>query len=123
MSMTNGPVKLRLAPEVARVLSRLLSEALALGDGARVVDHFPINPWGDLDAFRREVFDPLHRRPVQDSDGTGRVITIAAPDVDPLRDVLDSLAEAISGGVPWRSLGVVERKVVDSVVDELAGGS
>jgi hypothetical protein len=47
-----GSLTLNLTPEIRAALQNLLTTAGRLEDYARIVDHFPDEPFGDLDEFR-----------------------------------------------------------------------
>jgi hypothetical protein len=53
---------LNLTPGVRVALENLLTIAGRLEDNARIVDHLPDEPYGDLDEFRRSVYEPLRNR-------------------------------------------------------------
>ena len=112
------PVSLRLTDETRATLLELLAVALELPRAANVLDHLPSEPWGDLEELRRRVYDPLHG---EASPGDGHAVHIAAADVEPLRAVLDGIAECYSGGAPWPPLTDAERVAVERLISALSG--
>lgn len=115
--MTSQPVTIHLTEAVRPVLLRLLRAALELPEGSRVVDALPLNPWGDVEEFRLAVFLPLHGEEVPTSAGLGgAALKVQADDVRPIRDVLDGLAESITGGTPWVALSQEERAAVNGLL-------
>jgi hypothetical protein len=92
-----------------------------MATGARVIDSLPINPWGDLDEFRKQVYGPIHgtapAAPTLAGDQTS--VFIDADDVARIKDVLDGLGESISGGVPWIAVTDEEREAVNRLVKQL----
>lgn len=118
--MMADAVRLLLSEEGRASLERLLAAALDLAADSRVVDHLPANPWGDLDEFRSAIYGPLH------SEATGTQpspehtsLTLEQDEVIPVKDVLDGLAEAFSGGNPWVALTDQEREVIEKVLARL----
>lgn len=120
--MTIGPVQLSLTEDVRATLKQLLEAALKLTDGDHVVDHLPVNPWGDVDRFRHAVSLPLEgEQPHLHSPSVGTVVMVERHELMPLREVLESLAESVSGGNPWVSLTDKEQSVVESVLARVVG--
>lgn len=101
---------LDLTPGVRAVLENLLLAAQSLEDGARVVDHLPDEPWGNLDQFRREVYEPLKASAATETR-VGNLI-LAPQDAGRVFGVLEGLAEGWSGGVPWVPLTSAEKAAV-----------
>jgi hypothetical protein len=115
--MSSQPVTIYLTEGVRPVLVRLLRAALELPKGSRVVDSLPLNPWGNIEEFRRAVFLPLHGEEAPTMAGLGGVaLTIEPDDVRPIRDVLDGLAESITGGTPWVAPSQEERLAVNRLL-------
>ena len=114
-------LRLVLSEGVRSTLSTLLAAALILPDSGNVEEWVPDHPWGDLAAFQREVYFPLHGQRSASAKPTGYLshVVIAAGDVEPIRAVIDGLAESISGGVPWRALTETERAAVERSLTEL----
>jgi hypothetical protein len=93
---------------------------LDLPHGSRVVDHLPLNPWGDLEQFRKAVFVPLFDEGPGLSAVPGTTELIIAPtDVAYIRDVVGRLDDSITGGVPWGALSAIEREAVARVLVDL----
>jgi hypothetical protein len=111
--MAGQPVVIQLTEGVRPVLRRLLRAALELPTGSRVVDHLPLNPWGDLEEFRRAIFMPLHGEGDARGGEPGGVELVIEPgDVVHIRAVIDGLAESVAGGVPWVAVSEQERDAV-----------
>lgn len=112
---------LELTPDTRRVLENLLATATRLEEGARIVDHLPDEPWGDLDEFRRLVYEPL--RTLESSTPSvgpqARTIELGSQDARHVFNVLEGLAEGWSGGVPWVALSPAERPAVDRCLKAL----
>ena len=119
--MNSRPVRLEVNDELTRVLRMLLTRANEMPDGAHAVDYFPLNPWGDVELFRRAVYQPLHG----DSDHVATIgsprqeIVIAGDDVPPIRDVIDRLSDSLSTARPWVALSDRERQAVATLVQRL----
>ncbi len=54
-----GDLRLTISPGVGDALAVILTTALRLPAGSDVVDSLPSNPWGDVERFRSEVYDPV----------------------------------------------------------------
>jgi hypothetical protein len=91
-----------------------------LADGESVADHLPVNPWGDVDEFRRVVYLTLHGEPAAWQAPSKSDVVLEREDIAPIRDVLDGLAESYSGGNPWVALIDRERRAVERVLARLA---
>jgi hypothetical protein len=117
--MISGPVVIYLTEAVRPVLVRLLRAALDVPEGGRVVDFLPVNPWGEVEEFRQAVFLPLHGEEAPRAALRGVELPIAPDDVGPIRDVLDGLAESISGGNPWAAPSQEERDAVSRLLARL----
>lgn len=119
--MTADQLRLHMSENVRATLVQMLTTALDLVDADSVADHLPVNPWGDVDEFRRAVYLPLHGEP-----GDGHLspvdydLVLGPDEIVPVRDVLDGLAESISGGIPWVALTDRERLAVESLLARLA---
>lgn len=113
-SLAASDLTLTMTEPVRDTLAMLLAKLLALPDGAQVVDHLPLNPWGNLDAFRRQVFYPLHGDDGSPDILDERSFQVAIPtqDVVPIRDVIYDLAESFSGGHPWGPISQTERGAI-----------
>lgn len=119
--MNSCSIRLLLGRDVRATLIMLLTRVLELPEGSRVVDHLPINPWGDVEAFRQAVFLPLHgQAPLPDRDEHEQEVILEPDEVKPIRDVLDGLAESISGGVPWTAVTTAEREAIERLLSRLA---
>jgi hypothetical protein len=120
--MTSSGVKLVLDEEVRQKLAALLTAALEMPEGARVVDHVSRTPWGDVEDFRRAVYLPLHGAASARERGADATEVIVEPhEVAPMKDVLEGLAESISGGVPWTGLTAPEREATTRIASRLPG--
>lgn len=120
MPMSVDSVILPLTPDSRASLLMLLSTALELSEGSHVVDHLPVNPWGDIDEFRRAVFLPLHGNAESSAPTPHREEVVLSPDeVAPIRAIVDGLAESISGGCPWVELTDPEREAAERLVARL----
>jgi hypothetical protein len=116
-----GQVTLPLTPATRDTLRSLLAVSTELGEGARVVDYLPVAPWGDLDEFRRRVYEPL-RLSAPPSEGSANSIEVTSDDARLIWSVLQGLAESFSGGVPWSPLSRSELEAVNrclAALDEL----
>lgn len=105
---------------VAGVLARLLDVALRLPPSADPADHLPLQPWGELDDFRAQVYLPLHGKSGQAQilDG-GLDISLQEDEAEAVRDTIDSLAESFSTGVPFLPLTESQRDAVSRVLSKL----
>jgi hypothetical protein len=119
--MTVPDLTLRMTEPVRDVLAMLLAKVLVLPEGVQMVDHLPLNPWGDLDAFRQQVFYPLHgdEESPRGPDERFCQVTIPADDIVPIRDVVYDLAESISGGHPWGTISELERVAIQALADRI----
>jgi hypothetical protein len=119
--MTASDLTLQMTEPVRDTFAMLLAKVLALPEGARVVDELPLNPWGDLDAFRKQVFYPLHGDgdSPRSLDERSYQVTIPAHDVVPIRDVIYDLAESFSGGQPWGLISQSERGAIERLADRI----
>lgn len=119
--MTADQLRLHMSESVRATLVQLLTTALDLVDANSVADHLPVNPWGDVDEFRRAVYLPLHGEPGDWQPSPMDYELVLEPDeIVPVRDVLDGLAESFSGGNPWVALTDRERRAVESLLARLA---
>lgn len=111
---------LNLTPDVVATLGRMLAVALQLPDDAHVVDYLPANPWGDLAAFRAQVYFPLHGQaePLEGANRLTRVI-LDPQEARVVRNVLEQLGESISGGVGWSKPPPADLGVVADVATRL----
>jgi hypothetical protein len=115
--MTNSLI-LNLTPPVRRALENLLTVAEQLEDYARIVDHLPDEPYGDLDEFRRTVYEPLRdKRSV--TEGHGENFSLDLEDVDLILDVLKGMDDGWTGGTPWKAMNPTERAAVDRFLETL----
>lgn len=116
--MTTDMIFLGLRPSSRGTLRLLLTAAASMPEGARVVDHLPSNPWGDLDDFQTSVYEPLRTGTSVDPSTPGR-LAVADTDVASLFGVLQGLSESFAGGVPWSALSGDERAVVSRCLRSL----
>ena len=115
--MTNS-FTLNLTPEVRAALENLLTIARRLEDSARIVDHLPDQPYGDIDEFRRSVYEPLRdRRSV--TAGQGDNFNLDLRDADLVFDVIKGISEGWAGGTPWKAMSSAERSAVDHFLEIL----
>jgi hypothetical protein len=109
---------LNLTPGVRAALENLLTIAGRLEDNARIVDHLPDEPYGDLDEFRRSVYEPLRdRRSV--TAGHGDNFSLDLRDADLVFDVIKGMDDGWVGGTPWKAMSLAERSVVDRFLETL----
>lgn len=109
---------LNLTPEVRIALENQLTIAERLEDNARIVDHFPDEPFGDLDEFRRSVYEPLRdRRSV--TAGRGNNFSLNLNDAGLLFDVIKGIDDGWVGGTPWKAMSSAERAAVDRFLEML----
>lgn len=109
---------LNLTPGVRAALENLLTIAGRLEGDARIVDHLPDQPWGDLDAFRRSVYEPLRdRRSV--TVGQGDNFSLDIRDVGLVFDLIKGIDEGWAGGTPWKAMSLAERSAVDRFLETL----
>ena len=47
-------------------------------------------------------------------------VFVDAEDVEPIRNVLDGLAESFSGGVPWVAVTPAERQALERLISRLS---
>jgi hypothetical protein len=119
--MTAQELRLHMSESVGVTLSQMLRTALDLTDGRSVADRLPVNPWGDVDEFRRRVYLPLHGEPVDSQPSPANSELVLEPEeIAPIREVLDGIAESFSGGNPWVALTDRERRAVERVLARLA---
>lgn len=115
--MSQAGTELGLGPRVRATLLELLEQALEIPTGGDVLDHLPSNPWGDLEDLRRSVYAPLHGRGRQgDNRADRQPVVVEAEDVEPIRSVLDGLAESFSDGVPWVAVSPAERRAIERLI-------
>jgi len=109
---------LNITPEVQAVLENMLVIAGQMGDDARVVDRLPDKPYGDLDEFRRSVYDPLRdKRSV--AAGRGDNFTLDLGDADLIFDVIKGISDGWVGGTSWKAMSSAERSAVDRFLEAL----
>ena len=109
---------LNLTPEIRAALENLLTIAGRLEDNARIVDHLPDEPYGDLDEFRRQVYDPL-RLKQSVAGGRGENFSVDLQDVDLIFDVMKGMDDGWVGGTPWKAMSPAEREAVDRFLEKL----
>jgi hypothetical protein len=110
---------LNLTTEVRAALENLLTIAGQLDDNAKIIDHLPDEPYGDLDEFRRSVYEPLRDgRSVTAGDGDN--FSFDHQDVGPVFDVIRGISEGWAGGTPWKVMSSAERPAVDRFLKELS---
>lgn len=119
--MTAPDLTLRMTEPVRDTLAMLLAKVLNLPEGAQVIDQLPVDPWGDLDAFRKQVFYPLYgdKDSQRSPDERSCQVTIPADDIVPIRDVIYDLAESFSGGHPWGPISQSERVAIQGLADRI----
>jgi hypothetical protein len=109
---------LNLTLEVRIALENQLTIAERLEDNARIVDHFPDEPFGDLDVFRRSVYGPLRdRRSV--TAGRGDNFSLDLNDAGLIFDVIKGIDDGWVGGTPWKAMSSAERTAVDRFLEML----
>lgn len=106
---------------VRKTLVTMLKVARELPTGSDAADHLPINPWGDVEKFRRGVYVPLHgEEPSAPRSVAGlEEVFVEAPDVPPIRNVVDRLAENFSGGSPWVAPTIGEREAIETLLSRI----
>jgi hypothetical protein len=109
---------LNLTPGVRDALENLLTIAGRLEDNARIVDHLPDEPYGDLDEFRRSVYEPLRDRRSA-TTGQGDNFSLDLRDADLIFDVIKGMSEGWAGGTPWKAMSPAERSAVDRFLETL----
>lgn len=109
---------LNLTPGVRVALENLLTIAGRLEDNARVVDHLPDEPYGDLDEFRRSVYEPLRNRQSVTA-GQGDNFSLDLRDADLVFDVIKGIDDGWVGGTPWKAMSLAERSAVDRLLETL----
>ena len=122
MPLTEGPVTLVLDSDAHMTLARMLKLALGLPTGTDAADHLPVNPWGDMDNFRRAVYIPLHGGgPSTPSSMAGAQEVVIEPgNVAPIRDVLDRLARNFSSGSEWTAPSALERGAIEPALARMS---
>jgi hypothetical protein len=113
-----GSLTLNLTPKIRAALQNLLTTAGRLEDYARIVDHFPDEPFGDLDEFRRSVYEPL-RASRSGTTGPGDNFNLDLNDSRRIFDVIKGIADGWAGGTPWMAMTPAERSAVDRLLDTL----
>jgi hypothetical protein len=113
-----GSLTLNLTTEIRAALRNLLTTAGRLEDYARIVDHFPDEPFGDLDEFRRSVYEPL-RDSRSVTTGPGDSFNLDLEDSRLVFDVIHGISEGWAGGTPWMAMTPGERSAVDRLLDTL----
>ena len=103
---------------VRAALDNLLTVAEHLEDNARIVDHLPDEPYGNLDEFRVSVYEPL-RDTRSVTSGPGRNYTFASSDARLVFNVLEGLSEGWTGGTPWKALNPAERSALERFLGTL----
>ena len=96
---------------------------LQLDQGSGVADFLGRDPWGDLDAYRREVFDPM-----QPGDATVAAdarqrtrVEIPIHDLPRINSVLGEFYDGYSAGAWWSGIGVPERAIFERLVAQVRG--
>lgn len=118
--MTAQGLRLHMSESVRATLVQLLTAVLDLADGNSVADHLPVNPWGDVDEFRRLVYLPLHGEPThRQPPPSNSELILEREEIVPIRDVVHGLAESFSDGNPWVALTDRERRAVECVLARL----
>lgn len=89
-------------------------------EGSDVDAYLSAAPWGDLEEFRNTIYYPLRGRDVRAIQReSGVELAVPAGDVEPLRAVIDGLAESYSGGTPWTTLRRDERDAVERLLAQM----
>lgn len=116
----SSSLALHLTPDVVATLRRMFSVALQLPNDADVDDYLPTNPWGDMAAFRAQVYHPLHGQdePLESADGLSEVV-LDTQEVEAARRILDQLAESFTGGVGWGKPAPDDLRAVAEVASRL----
>lgn len=115
--MTNS-LTLNLTPGARAALENLLTIAGRLEDNARIVDHLPDEPYGDLDEFRRSVYEPL-RDGRSVTAGPGDNFSLDLQDAGLIFDVVEGISDGWAGGTPWKAMSSAERSAVDRFLETL----
>ena len=115
--MTNS-LALNLTPEARTALENLLTIAGRLEDNARIVDHLSDEAYGDLDEFRRSVYEPL-RDSRSVTAGPGDNFSLDLQDAGLIFDVVKGISDGWVGGTPWKAMSSAERSAVDRFLETL----
>src|SRR4051812_20543084 len=88
---------------------------LELNRGANPADFLGPNPWGDLNAYRREVCDPRQspRRSVAAGAREATKVSISLEELPRMNEVLGALYEGYAGGIPWPGIDDDERGMLE----------
>ena len=117
----SGTLELRLSRSVVERFQHVVAAVLRLSSHTDVAGYLGADPWGDLEAFRREVYEPMQtsdpakgRQPV----GTVRV-GIATSDLAEMNRVLDDPYESYSGGRRWLTITPEQRTMFERLAAQL----
>jgi hypothetical protein len=106
---------------VQRVFSRVVDGVRHLDRGSNVSEFLGPNPWGDLSAFQREVYNPMQSR--NGRAGTeprqGTRVEIPAADLARLNGILHDFYEGYSSGRPWSGIDDDERAMFERLAAQL----
>jgi hypothetical protein len=112
---------LRLSDPVRETFARVLDGVLALDQGSAVADYLGPNPWGDLGAYQREVFDPMQSGRASVGAEGRQTIRVVMPvqDLPRINSVLYDLYEGYSGGRPWAGIDAEERAIFERLAAQV----
>ena len=117
----SGTLELRLSRTVIERFRCVVSAVLRLSSELDVLEYLGSDPWGDLEAFRREVYDPMRTGdPAQGRQPVGAVsVGISTSDLARMNGVLEDLYESYSGGRPWLAITPEERTMFERLAVQL----
>jgi hypothetical protein len=116
-------LQLRLSEPVRQAFARVLDCVLRLDRGSDVADFLGRDPWGDLSAYRREVFNPMQSpgAAVEAESGRPPAVAIALHDLPRINAVLHDFYEGYSGGCPWAGIDDEERAILERLAAQVGG--
>ena len=117
----SGTLELRLSRSVVERFQRVVSAVLRLSSDSDVAGYLGSDPWGDFEAFRREVYEPMHTgAPAQGRRPVGAVsVGIATSDLAEMNRVLGDLYEGYSGGRRWLTITPEQRTMFERLAAQL----
>jgi hypothetical protein len=108
-----------VSDEPRRVFARVVEGVLSLREGDDVADYLGTNPWGDMDAFRREIYEPMRSGKAGPHVAGGSELVIPVADLSRLNAWLDGFYEGYSGGSEWRPPRDDDRAVFERLAAQL----
>jgi hypothetical protein len=114
-----GDLRLTISPGVGDALAVILTTALRLPAESDVVDSLPLNPWGDVERFRSEVYDPVLGKAPPTEIESGLALYVPGADQAHLARVLEAMGESTAEGVPWLELTPPERGAAKDLLAQL----